>query len=415
MSDTSNVLEIWITTQFKMIWVDGVEEIDTPAQKLERVWTYKDAKSSLPHFQKKQPGNSGSLSVPIYGGVLEALRVNHGVRLRAYEHMVLMRFHGSPTVWGHITEIDWDSDPNWAKISLRDQWHKLEFHFLREGDEALATPDPDHPDDETKGRLSANTKGIKQLRNAADNIDGQNYPPLGIWDPDPLGPSGELITVERGQALAQLWDQIGDRSDSPQYTLYARDLDPTTPHYSLLYIRSDIGEDRYDVVFHDGFGLDNAEITWKEYGPPVTHAHAVSQDGNFRKTKANVTAAEIFGVWIDWPSIDFNVRDQAEADVSLGAVAEYLVSNLAYPIKDIKVKVKPQPVHEETGLRLWYNIFPGMRCFVEAKKGEKRLPQTPVEIIQVDIVQQSSGDDEAHFELEVLQVTSSDTIVDEDA
>lgn len=265
---------------------------------------------------------------PLYAGA---------ATFETYASFLHVKWRGFNVFWGPIIAKDVDFDGSTISVRARDHHARLEHHYYRVGDDAM-----NHPTDETKGFITVDTEGLRLSRNAGNVPAASDYIPLGIrMGTDDFGVNPADILIERGQEINRTMEELGDRTDGPLFELEPLDETDGEAFYELNSF-GQIRDDVSDVVkFHYNTGLKNLRnVRLSEGGLVLSHAHVLSQDNDWRVTTASAAAGHAYGMWVQWENVDFNVRDEAEAELALGAVGDAFLDAYGRPQKNVELELR---------------------------------------------------------------------------
>lgn len=236
-------------------------------------------------------------------------------------------------------------------LEAQDPSQRMLHHYLRRGDTAINALDGNLD----QGAVSADANGIALAVEAAQNIasqDARNDPSLGLDVVDESTPAGPVVVVERGQECWQVTSDIADNEVGPEMTM---DTPETLDFYAHLVTHDLLGTDRTsatpdapaagEVVFDYALGADNIEVGPTSTPiPPVTHAHVLSEDRQYRETSAafdalGVPTSNRFGVWVRFVRTGFNVSG-GDTTV-LKEKANAIVRAYGFPLRQVAFVLRP--------------------------------------------------------------------------
>jgi hypothetical protein len=241
--------------------------------------------------------------------------------------------HAHLVFWGILTQPEWNSASETVKLNAVDMSLRLQHHYVRWGDQILNGSDATGTVEEfgytvdnlpnphntpgwkrSSGRIPLDHVGLRWLRDAADNEayqDARGVPPLGIMDgfndvvalPDD---TPHIMEIGRGD---NVWEQMqalnthgahGDFVGAPDFELEPHD-DGVDFFYARLntYIRQG-NSDPSRLIFHDGFGKDNATITYTPGGKIINLAHVLSTGDQERVTVIDFDSSGAYGIYNSW-------------------------------------------------------------------------------------------------------------------
>lgn len=225
--------------------------------------------------------------------------------------------------WGIVTQPEWDPEAETVTIPAVDMSLRLQHRQIRWGTRILnASDDPTEPNPfnntsskRSTGNIPIDYVGLRWLRDVGRNTESMNnrgVPPLGITDganTASLLPSDTDFTIE-GRRGDTVWDVIQEfvgYQIAPDFELEPRDK--TFGVYARLNTYDRQGSaDPTRILFHDGFGLDNALITYRPGGKVITHNHVLSTGDETRVTLADLASSAEIGPYIQWDSTDYPAR-----------------------------------------------------------------------------------------------------------
>jgi hypothetical protein len=203
-------------------------------------------------------------------------------------------------LWAPAT-TSWDAAARTCTIHGVDT-DRLDAHFLREGDDALASGNG------FGGKVPCDYRGLRMLRDAANNTSAQDarfVAPLGIKNGATNTASLRRTKFERGTNVLAAMREI----PGCHWRLIALDVDDPAsyPNYMELKVTNDLGVDRSTgsdaVVYHYGYGLNNLENFTAEPAGFITHAHVLSGAElalTERVTRYNADSSRYRGIYVHW-------------------------------------------------------------------------------------------------------------------
>ena len=241
--------------------------------------------------------------------------------------------------WGIVTQPVWDSSQETLTIPAVDMALKLQNRQVRFGTRILNGSDnADEPnpfngtgDKRSTGHVPVDYVGIGWLRDAARNNGPQNargVPPLGITDGINTASPLELdtpykIEARRGDILWDVLQQIISYQVSPDFELEPRD--GTFGVYARLNTYARQGHtDPTRIIFHDGFGNDNCQVTYQPGGKIINASHQLSTGDQARVTTSDEDSQNTYGIYTEWSSTDYPATDtSALADLGQQQIDAY--------------------------------------------------------------------------------------------
>lgn len=305
-----------------------------------------------------------------------------------YRWMLKATWHGRVVFWGPLTRPEISTETDTVTFNAVDPSLRCVSHFVRIGDQVLNSTggDPPNPFNEKRpenpheGWVPASGQGYRMLIDCAQLSTDQalQYPPLGIvygHDDGPVLESDTNLKAAFGRG-APVWESIGSLSENqvaPEFELAPTDA--IEGAYAVLCVYERQGE--YDaisdttytprrVVFHAGFGKDNAHITHTPGGTLVTHAHVLSQDGKHRVSRVARDAATLYGVYVDWKASDHNFP--ATSNELLRGVGDQILD--AYSTPPNFLTITPKVDAEYLYLR---DFIIGSEILVAIRRGEHQF------------------------------------------
>lgn len=333
------MFQVFITTPHYMEWSGGSPIINQASYVVARAFQYKNCEVTIPWLDTRK----AKIQLPLFDprGALHQIRANGWEDPTPYDTYLHIRYNNHPVFWGPCLEVDWLFDQGVVELRASDMSAMMQHHYFRRGDDVL-----NNQPSKDKGKVPVDGRGLRLMRDAADLIDGQAYPPLGVKNGiNTCTNNVKRVEVNRGQEVWRAMQDMAALHDGPDFQLTPLDMDPADPNYAKLDVKNPgaWGTDRRDtVVFHKGFGRNNVKsFEYMPGGKLVTHVHTVSEDRKHRITRANVSAAQDYGVWVQWEAVDFNVSPSQAQEV-LGAVGDYVLGAYSRPPKFFQFSQYPE-------------------------------------------------------------------------
>lgn len=385
--------EIYFTTLYGMLW-DDVTDPDNPviipdparpAIKLSRAWQFSDADLEAPWGPNPREFN---FKVPIYDSVHDRIKkhLSHPNGIEAYKTLVYVEWRGHPVFWGPIVDPQWHMKDGYVDLRCYSPLKRWEFHFLRNGDAAIAS-----------GGCTLDYRGIRLLRDAAENSYPQIYPPVGIKNGvNTASTRTQKVKLERGQQVLRAANDIVDSSWGPEMLEVPLAFGSNPPYYAQINTADalEMGTDRYNqLVFQGGYGIDNLDdVIYTPGGKLITHAHALDRNGKHRETRSDPDAAMDYGVWVSWEATDFEVTTSQADDVLGNGVAQTLVDYYSRPPKFATLILKKDNAAGVSHQKYWLDdFFHGDFLRASVKKGGMYLPDQPYRITGTGLHQEDQG------------------------
>lgn len=379
--------EIYFTTPYGMLWSDDdppeiLPDPDRPALKLGRAWQFSDADLDAPWGPNPREFN---VQLPVYDSIHDRIKQHAGYEkgIEAYKTFVYVEWRGYPVFWGPITDPQWHMKDGFVDIRAYSQMKRWEFHFLRNEDAAVSALCP------------LDYRGIRLLRDAAENTVTQIYPPLGMKNGTNTGTArSQTIKMERGQQVLRAAGDIIDSSFGPEMLEVPLAFDADPPYYAQINTADALGmgTDRYNqIILQGGYGLNNLDdCVYTPGGKIVTHAHALDRNGKHRETRVDSASAMENGVWVSWEAVDFETTDATADDVLGDGVAQTTVDYYGRPPKFATLTLKLDDEVAAINQKYWLeDFFHGDFIRASVKKGGMYLPDQAYRITGTGLHQEN--------------------------
>lgn len=380
--------EIYFTTPHI---IDSSFAVVTPARILARAWQFKDADLDAPMGAAPREFN---FTINLYDSVHDQVKKSKPSGITSYSTFVYVEWRGYPVCWGPLIMPEWRMKDEQLKIRVYSQLKRCEAHFLVAGDLSIGTQviNAAH---KYKSSIPVDHRGLRLLRDAAENKAGQDYPPLGIKNgTNTVSDSTEEIELELGQQILRGMEDVISNSFGPEMIEVPLNIRTpgVAPYYAQMDTAPTLGTNRSDSVkFYGGYSLDNVDdVIYTPGGKIVTHAHAVDRDGVHRETRVDVDSARENGVWVDWEAVDYQTTDANEDAVLGDGVAQTVVDHYGRPPKFADVILKKDDELGAVRQKYWMEHFEhGDFVTVGVKKGGMYLPEDGYRIINVGLHQEN--------------------------
>jgi hypothetical protein len=379
-------LEVYLTTPHH---VDGDFVVTQPAQLLARAWNFDNALITRP--MGPVPAQL-DISVDIYDKVHDDVKKTKADGITAYSTFFYVEWRGFPVFWGPIIEPEWGMKSARGTFRAYSNMKRLEFHQFHRGDDVIRKDNGFH------GLVPIDYRGLRMMRDAGENLPGQDYPPLGLKDGTNTGSTHtQKLQFDVGAEVLSSMDSLTANTFGPEMLEIPYRWNQDPPYYAEIQTadQRELGTDRYNsVIFQGGFGLDNLDdIRYTPGGKIATHVHAASEDGKYIETRVDPASARENGVWVDWYVSPFNVK-KAEADAILGdGEAQAIIDAYSTPPKFIELDLKKDnEIGAEVTQKYWMtDFFHGDFIRVAAKKGAIYVPDGSYRITEIGLKQEDQA------------------------
>lgn len=373
--------EVYFTTPHQ---VNGAFGVVAAARILARAWQFEGASLQAPWGPKPRQFD---FTVNNYDTVHDRVKDSKSDGITAYSTFIYVEWRGWPVFWGPLIDPEWGLKSHKVQLRAYSQLKRCEFHQVVLGDAAIAKTNG------FNGLIPIDYRGLRLLRDAAENRAGQAYLPLGIKNGTNTGPTHtQLMQFKRGAQVLRSMEELTGNTFGPEMIERPLKVKADPPYYAQLDTAdaAGMGTDRYDeVVFQGGFGLNNLDdARHKPGGKIITHAHVLSEDARYRETRVNTVSATENGVWVEWAPQSFNVTHATEDEI-LGAVGESYIQNYSIPVNYAELDLKRDNEIGAVDQKYWLDDF-DQGDFIRAciKSGHMYLPDAPYRITDIGLTQE---------------------------
>jgi len=330
----------------------------------------------------------------------------------SHHNFVYVRWNEQIVFWGPIITKDMDFENNTMQLSALDQGARLEHHYFRIGDDCM-NPADGSDGDITVGHLPVNAFGLEfgLLAGESPSTSLTNSIALAVrLGDDDHTDSGRRIKIERGQEVWRTMLELGDRSDGPLFEFVPLPITDSEVDFAEMrvygpYFRNDHSA---TVKFHYLTGLNNVRNLQPVTGGEVlSHVHALTQNNEWRVTTVSHETAHVYGVWVQWEQVDWNLSDgttEAEAIESLGAVGDAVLDAYGRPLKMVEITLRrDDQVHDSANQFVWIDDFEvGDVVEVQGVKGNETFDGN-FQIDEVRLEQEADNSGQVRQVIAVIQ------------
>lgn len=322
----------------------------TPAKVLAWLKEFSDLEVTIPVNDMR----TASVSISIYDPAV--------LQIKPYVNFVYVLLYGNPIFWGPMHGLEWSPKDGTVVVHATDPGLRLENHFIVHGDGILESTGP------FAGRVPIDYRGMRLLRDAADNLPSQNarnVPVLGVGDGSADTSSSAMTSFQYGDEIWSSMKSIAEMGGGPDFLLQPNEIAGSWPYYVTLDCFDNIGNDRTFARFDYGFGKDNLEeVTWSSGGKFVTHAHVTDADGTHTQTFAALDESAAAGVYVSWEGSSYKVPPGDED--ALLEKAKATVEAYRHPVEAVTATLRNEDLQT---YKFFLDYFVGDTVIVEGKAG----------------------------------------------